>query len=123
MIYISIYPIEQGWFDPDFLKEGLISDIAARLISKVPVKYVNMVQSDAYDYFDFFHKEYHFLNEEDGRVHNVNGKDYTGENFFFGSDITVKEDVEKVCAQFKQGDEVKVYYDNSNHAAFLALLP
>ena len=76
LIFISIYPIEQGWFDPDFIKEGLISDIAARIISKVPVKYVNMVQSDDYDYFDFFHKEYHFLNEEDGRIHTIDGEDY-----------------------------------------------
>jgi hypothetical protein len=76
LIYISIYPIEQGWFNPKFLKEGLISDMAARIVSKVPVKFVNMVQSDDYNYFDFFHKEYHFLNEEDGRTHTVDGKDY-----------------------------------------------
>jgi len=76
LIYISIYPIEQGWFDPKYIKEGLLSDILARSISKVPIAYVNMVQSDDYDYFDFFHKEYHFLNEEDGRVHSLDGIDY-----------------------------------------------
>ncbi|MEN8224728.1 MAG: hypothetical protein ABFS05_05140 [Bacteroidota bacterium] len=76
LIYISIYPIEQGWFNPKFLKEGLLADMAARIVSQVPVKYVNMVQSDDYDYFDFFHKEYHFLHEENGRVHTVDGKNY-----------------------------------------------
>ena len=47
---------------------------------------------------------------------NVNGEAYTGKNFFFGSDVTVTQDVEKICAQFKEGDEVKVYYNQSNPA-------
>ena len=45
---------------------------------------------------------------------NVNGEAYTGSNFFCGSDVTVTQDVEKICAQFKQGDEVTVYYNQSN---------
>ena len=44
----------------------------------------------------------------------VNGQDYTGKNFFFGSDVTVTQDVEKICDQFKQGDEVTVYYNKSD---------
>ena len=76
LIYVSIYPIEQGWFNPNFLKEGFVSDVAARIVSKVPVKFVNQVQADTYNYFDFFHKEYHFLNEEEGKDHLVDGKPY-----------------------------------------------
>ena len=76
LIYVSIYPIEQGWFSPNFLKEGFISDMAARIVSKVPVKFVNIVQADSYNYFDSFHKEYHFLNEEDGKSHEIEGRAY-----------------------------------------------
>lgn len=44
----------------------------------------------------------------------VNGQDYVGKNFFFGSDITVTQDVEKICDQFKEGDEVTVHYNKSD---------
>jgi hypothetical protein len=76
LIYVSIYPIEQGWFNPGILGKGLVSDVAAKAISRVPVKFVNMVQADDYRYFDFFTKEYHFLKEEDGRTHRIDGKDF-----------------------------------------------
>lgn len=76
LIYVSIYPIEQGWFDANLIKTGFLTDIAAKIISRVPVKFINIAQSDAYQYFDFFSKEYHFLKHEDGRVHNIDGKDY-----------------------------------------------
>jgi hypothetical protein len=76
LIFISIYPLEQGWFDASIINEGFITDIAAKVISRVPVKFINMVQSDAYQYFDFFSKEYHFLKGEDGRIHTVDGVDY-----------------------------------------------
>jgi microsomal dipeptidase-like Zn-dependent dipeptidase len=76
LIFISIYPIEQGWFDASIINEGFITDVAAKVISRVPVKFINMVQSDSYQYFDFFSREYHFLKREDGRIHNVDGVDY-----------------------------------------------
>ncbi len=76
LIYVSIYPIEQGWFDANIIGERLVTDIAAKIISRVPVRFINMVQEDTHQYFDFFAKEYHFLHEEDGRIHEVDGKDF-----------------------------------------------
>ncbi len=70
----SIYPIEQGWFLPRGLGDGVLTDFLAKMISKLPVKFVNDAQDDSYRYFDFFFKEYHFLNEEDGKAHRVGNK-------------------------------------------------
>jgi len=76
LAYVSIYPIEQGWFEANILGEGKITDLLARIISKLPIKFVNEVQKDSFQYYDFFFKEYHFLNVEDTRAHDVDGEVY-----------------------------------------------
>ena len=76
LAYISIYPIEQGWFSPKFLGEGGVADLLARIISKLPIKFVNEVQSDTFKYYDFFFDEYNFLNKEDAMPHDVDGEVY-----------------------------------------------
>lgn len=76
LAFVSIYPIEQGWFKPNVLADGSISDFLARVISKLPSKFVNAVQSDDHQYFDFFFKEYHYLHEENGKPHDVDGEVY-----------------------------------------------
>jgi hypothetical protein len=75
LIYVSIYPIEQGWFDPAIIKTGFLADMAAKIISRVPVKFINMVQSDDYKYFDFFTKEYDYLLDGSGKLHDVKDED------------------------------------------------
>ena len=54
-------------------------------------------------------------------TYQVDGASYTGDQFFFGSDITVTQDVEKICAQFKQGDDVSVYYNTADPAESVLL--
>lgn len=76
LAFVSIYPIEQGWFSPNVLSTGNITDFMARVISKLPAKFVNAVQSDDFRYFDFFRREYNFLNEENGKAHDVDGEIY-----------------------------------------------
>ena len=76
LAYISIYPIEQGWFNPNVLGEGDAADLLARIISKLPIPFVNEVQRDDFRYYDFFFDEYHFLNKEDSRPHELDGKEY-----------------------------------------------
>ncbi len=76
LVFVSIYPIEQGWFNPKLFGKGNVADLLARMISKLPIKFVNEVQSDDFRYYDFFFKEYHYLNEEDGMPHDVDGQVY-----------------------------------------------
>jgi hypothetical protein len=73
---VSIYPIEQGWFKPRLIGEGWFTDILARMISRLPVRFVNEVQADDFRYWDFFHEEYHFMNHEENRPHDVEGEVY-----------------------------------------------
>jgi len=76
LAFVSIYPIEQGWFSPKVLGEGNVADFLARIISKLPIQFVNEVQSDEFRYYDFFFKEYHYLNKEDTMPHDVDGEVY-----------------------------------------------
>lgn len=76
LAFVSIYPIEQGWFNPRILGDRDASDILARIIAKLPVKYVNEVQNPDFRYYDFFFKEYHYLLEENTMPHEVDGEVY-----------------------------------------------
>ena len=76
LAFVSIYPIEQGWFRPKYIGEGGFADILARLIAKLPIKFVNAVQSESFRYYDFFVKEYHFLNKENTMPHKVDDDVY-----------------------------------------------
>jgi len=76
LVFVSIYPIEQGWFNPRILGDGDASDILARIIAKLPIPFVNEVQSPDFRYYDFFFKEYHYLLEENTMPHEVDGEVY-----------------------------------------------
>lgn len=76
LIYISIYPIEQGWLKPNVISDSGVTDILARFVSKLPAEFVNAVQSNDFKYFDFFTKEYDYLHKEDGKAHDVDGQIY-----------------------------------------------
>jgi len=47
-------------------------------------------------------------------TYKVAGKQYTGNRFFFGSDVTMKSDVEIVSSLFKTSDDVTVYYNQQD---------
>jgi hypothetical protein len=89
LIYISIYPIEQGWFDASIIGTGLVTDTAAKIISRVPAKFINMVQDQKYKYFDFFSREYDYLHKEEGLVRKVDGKNFKYVMIGPGDDIDV----------------------------------
>ncbi len=89
LAFVSIYPIEQGWFNPKVFGEGNVADLLARIISKLPIQFVNEVQSDEFRYYDFFFKEYHYLNEEDSMPHDVDGEVYRYIIIKPGDDIDV----------------------------------
>ncbi len=77
LIVAALYPLEQSWLDPAIIGEGDISDIIAKFfISHLPINYINTVQSDAFNYFEFLEKEYEFLKLENNKVHKVNGEDW-----------------------------------------------
>jgi hypothetical protein len=61
LIVAALYPLEQAWFDPEIFGTGTISDMIARyLISFLPVRYINIVQSPSFNYYEYLKKEYAF---------------------------------------------------------------
>ncbi len=76
LIYASLYPIEQGWFKAKIINEGIITDIAASIIARVPIKYINRVQRDDFNYFTALQEEYQFLQAENENPHIVDGKQW-----------------------------------------------
>jgi len=73
VIYASLYPIEQGWFKAIIFNEGAVTDLLAKMISRLPVKFINKYQRDDLDYFDALKKEYEFIADENEKDHSVNG--------------------------------------------------
>ncbi len=77
LIVAALYPLEQSWLDPEIIGEGNISDIIAKFfISHLPIKYINTVQSDSFNYFTFLEKEYKFLKQGHNVDHQVDGEDW-----------------------------------------------
>lgn len=76
LIYASLYPIEQGWFKAKFINEGPITDIAAKIIARVPIKYINRVQRDDFNYFSALQEEYQFLQNENEKSHIIDDKQW-----------------------------------------------
>ncbi|MBN2893206.1 MAG: hypothetical protein JXL97_15150 [Bacteroidales bacterium] len=60
--FVSLYPVEQGWFASH--ETGIIVDLIAHYATDFPIKRINQVQSDQYNYFSELQKEYNFLIEE-----------------------------------------------------------
>jgi hypothetical protein len=76
LIYASLYPIEQGWFKARYINEGLITDSIAKIIARVPVKYINRVQSDDFNYFAALQDEYQYLKSGNGSHHQIDGQQW-----------------------------------------------
>ncbi len=52
LIVVSLYPLEQPWFDPTLTGTGNVTDfMASKLTVHVPVKYLNKIQSRGYNYY------------------------------------------------------------------------
>lgn len=73
MVFASLYPIEQGWFKAAIFNEGGITDLLAKIISRLPVKFINYYQSDDLDYFEAVKSEYEFYKDENEKPHSVQG--------------------------------------------------
>ncbi len=73
LVLASLYPIEQAWLDPEFFGTGIISDIIAKqLVSHLPVRYINKVQSSSFNYFEYLKKEYEFLISDSNKPQKIN---------------------------------------------------
>ena len=76
LVVASLYPLEQPWFDPSLTGTGSITDFMARFLTvHVPVRYINAIQSPAFNYFEYLKKEYDFLLKEKDTLHSVNEKE------------------------------------------------
>ena len=62
IVFVSLYPLEQGWFASH--STGIIVDFLAHLFTDFSIHRINEIQSKKYDYFDEVQKEYSFLQEE-----------------------------------------------------------
>ncbi len=56
---VSLYPIEQNWFANH--STNLIIDLMANYATEFPIKRINHIQSDSYNYFYELQKEYLYL--------------------------------------------------------------
>jgi len=75
VIVAALYPLEQAWFDPELLGEGVVTDILAKqIVSHLPVRYINKVQSSSFNYFKYLQKEYDFLIGGQKEEHKFNGE-------------------------------------------------
>ncbi|WP_075589961.1 membrane dipeptidase [Labilibacter marinus] len=74
LVLASLYPLEQAWLNPKFLGTGVVSDIIAKqVVSHLPVRYINKVQSSTFNYFEYLNKEYQFLTEGSNKPHPYKG--------------------------------------------------
>jgi hypothetical protein len=65
LIFLTLYPFEQGWFKAkDPLNEGIVTDLFVKLLTHLPVDFINKVQSDAYNYFRELNDEYDFISNK-----------------------------------------------------------
>jgi len=87
LIYTSLYPLEQGWFNAKYIKEGLFTDWAAKLIARVPVKYINMVQRNDLNYYKYLQDEYNFFKADHDKLYNVDGEQWKFKLIKNGNDI------------------------------------
>ncbi len=77
LVIAALYPIEQAWLDPKILGTGDITDVLAKqVVSHLPVRYINKVQSPEFKYYEYLNKEYEFLLKDNGKVHKTGGIDW-----------------------------------------------
>ena len=72
LIFASLYPLEQPWFDPAITRTGRVTDIMAGFLTvHIPIDYINTVQKSDFNYFEYLQKEYHFLLKDNGALHTM----------------------------------------------------
>lgn len=70
LIFLTLYPFEQGWFKAkNPLNDGLVTDLFVKLLTRLPVKFINKVQSDGYNYFHELINEYEFITKVCNKQH------------------------------------------------------
>lgn len=74
IIFIALYPMEQGWVNS--FKTGIVVDALVHLYTQFPFKRINQIQEESYNYFHELQKEYSFLKREivSPRLININGQ-------------------------------------------------
>ncbi len=62
IVFAALYPMEQGWVGS--FNTGLAVDIIARLYTHFPIKRINQIQNENYNYFNELQKEFIFLKKQ-----------------------------------------------------------
>jgi hypothetical protein len=77
LIVAALYPLEQSWVSPELIGSGVFTDIvASKIVSHLPIKYINEVQSPSFNYFEALKNEYAFLKEDSHKPFKFEGKDW-----------------------------------------------
>ena len=51
----------------------------------------------------------------------INGEKYTGRRAVFGSDITIKAEVDEFCSLYKEGEDAQIYYNPDDYKECLLM--
>lgn len=62
IVFTSLYPLEQGWFASK--STGILVDFLAHIVTDFPIKRINQIQSEHYNYFQELQREHKFLLDE-----------------------------------------------------------
>ena len=68
LVFVSLYPVEQGFLDLELLKmhKGEVTDTLANLLLSIPEDKVNEIQSPEHDYFNDLLGEYELIRDHEG---------------------------------------------------------
>ncbi len=77
VVVAALYPIEQSWLRPKKIGTGSLVDFFAKqVVCHLPERFINIVQSQQFNYFKYLQKEYKFLLKENGIKHRSEGKEW-----------------------------------------------
>lgn len=78
LIVAALYPLEQSWVSPELIGSGVFTDIvASKIVSHLPIKYINEVQSSSFNYFQALKNEYAFLKEDSQKPFMFEGENWS----------------------------------------------
>lgn len=77
VVFISLYPIEQGFFIPNSLQDGILADTLIQLLLQFPKHVIDKIQQPTHNYFIALEKEYHFLKKIETRTIRIKQHSYS----------------------------------------------
>lgn len=73
IVFASLYPIEQGFFDLKLLGTSIITDGLIHQFLDFPITRIEQVQSELHDYFYDLQTEYKYLYKQQGKPQKITG--------------------------------------------------